>query len=117
MKNIIMAGGALMFAGVLSGCTDLATTKVSYCYALTEDPSVNIVITPQGEEFFNVDGTTTLYDTVRIVDSIGEEKTIGEIRNGSFYYGDGSRWEFSEQGARGFGGLVEGVVATKTNCP
>lgn len=115
MKNITILFVTLLSAGVLSGCAHLTSEKISYCYSLVEQPEAIVIITPQGEEFYGPEGPI-FYDTIRIIDPEGEQKTIGEIREGSFYFGDGSRWEFNEQEAVGFGGLIEGMVAEKVEC-
>lgn len=117
MKNITTIVGILLSVSALSGCGHLASKKPSYCYQLVDEPGTMIIITPQGEEVSGVDGSSIFFDTVAVSDKEGEQKTVGEIREGSFYYGDGSRWEFNEQEAVGFGGLIEGMTATSTQCP
>lgn len=116
MKNIKMAFGIFLSAGVLSGCGSVANEKMSYCYELVDEPGTMIIITPQGEEITDMDGSSIFFDTVLVSDPGGEQKTAGEIRENSFYYGDGSRWDFSDVEARGFGGLIEGMVAAKKEC-
>lgn len=116
IKNIAVLFGMLLSASALSGCAYLASEKVSHCYELADDPETIIIITPRGEEFSGPDGESIFYDTILITDQEEGQETLGEIREGSFYYADGSGLAFSENEAKGFGGRIEGMMTTKTTC-
>lgn len=117
MKNIPLFLALTLFTATLSGCGNVTNQKISYCYEFIDDPKAMVVITPQGEEISDKDGSTIFFDTVSIIDPEGEQKTAGEIRADSFYYADGSKWTFSTTEAVGFGGLIEGMRAKAVSCP
>lgn len=117
MKKLITSVWVVGAAIVLGGCMGTQNTALSSCYELVEDPTTQIVITPKGKEFASPSGSNTTYDTITLIDATGEQETLGEIREGSFYYADGSGWKMSEENAVGFGGLIEGLEAKKVACP
>lgn len=104
MKKSLSLILLVVSAGLLAAC-DSASSQLSYCYQV-EDALV--IIAPDA---------LNSYDTVTIVDDLGEQETIGEIRGENFYYGDGSYLAFSNEEVLGFGGLIEGLSGPAVSCP
>lgn len=113
MSKIFPIALTILGTALLSGCSSVNPPTLSYCYQV-EDALV--IIAPDGKEVTGLEGNLS-YDTVTIVDEFGEQETIGEIRDGRFYYGDGSSLAFSEQEVVGYGGLIEGLRGTTVTCP
>lgn len=111
MKNSLFIF-TLLSTLIFAACESSAP-QVSYCYQVDE---TLVIITPEAEELVGLEETVSI-DTVTIVDELGEQVTYGEIRDGRFYYGDGSSLAFSDQEIMGYGGLIEGLSGPAVTCP
>ncbi len=45
------------------------------------------------------------------------EEALGRFENNKFIYADGAYFEINDLKAIGHGGLIEGLIFTKTSCP
>lgn len=89
----------------------------AWCYELTQDPSVRIVIRPDFMPTITTDNQTVLHDAITIVEAgFDSETTIGRIDNDQFFYADGSGFLFRADTIEGFGKGLEEFVGTAVDC-